>query len=360
MNTPNQVEDIDANHDALVIGVTIFLSAVALAALLLRLASKRIRRASLDWDDYLAIISWLVSLAISIMMAYSTQCAGFGRHAISLSPKEIKTYLKISLALQVLQPSALAAAKISVLYILHHIFATRAFRMAARILGVIVIIWWIINTLAFALTCNPIGTINGTSIPRHCGIFAPILLFSGIPWILTDFAIVIAPLFVIKNLQLNTRDKLGLCALFLSGGVTSIISCIRFNAIFHAAEHTGDPTWDLVDPGLWSIAEANITVFCACIITAKPALRYVFHFNDGATTYFRTHQWSKLRSTYTHRTSTEGSYTGPRSAAATTTHNNTLVGSASPSATTIQKSSVAEVSLVGQKDDGISMHDYQV
>ena len=56
-------------------------------------------------------------------------------------------------------------------------------------------------------------------IPKHCGDVRVLLLFGAVPWILTDFAILIAPLFVVKNLQLKREDKIGLFALFLTGGL---------------------------------------------------------------------------------------------------------------------------------------------
>ena len=42
---------------------------------------------------------------------------------------------------------------------------------------------------------------------------------SPVPWLFTDFAILISPIPVIKNLGLSRSRKIDLCAIFLMGGV---------------------------------------------------------------------------------------------------------------------------------------------
>ncbi len=58
MNLQNS-GNLNANHDALIISVVTVFSALSFTALLLRLAAKRIKRASLKVEDYLAIVSWV-------------------------------------------------------------------------------------------------------------------------------------------------------------------------------------------------------------------------------------------------------------------------------------------------------------
>lgn len=52
-----------------------------------------------------------------------------------------------------------------------------------------------------------------------CGNEAIFTLIVPIPWVLTDFAILIAPLPMVKKLQLPRMEKIGICALFLTGGL---------------------------------------------------------------------------------------------------------------------------------------------
>ena len=122
-------------------------------------------------------------------------------------------------ALGLLQTSALAIAKLSVLVLLHRIFIGRTFQVTAKILGAIVIAWWISTMCTDAFICSPVRANWEPTIPHHCGDQKAAILSAPPPWILTDFAILIAPIPVIKNLQLRHSDKIAISALFLTGGV---------------------------------------------------------------------------------------------------------------------------------------------
>ena len=155
----------------------------------------------------------------------------------------IKGYYYLGLS----QTTSLALAKLSALYLLHRVFITRSFRITVRMLAAIVVCWWISSTSAFAFICSPIRANWDVSVPHHCGDKRAVLLFPPVPWILTDFAILIAPLFVIKNLRLRRPEKVGLIAVFMTGSLyvmliwhfprliferTCIVACYRFKTIF--------------------------------------------------------------------------------------------------------------------------------
>lgn len=59
MNSLQHSDNLDANHDTLIISVVTVFSALSFISLLLRLAAKRIKRASLKIEDHLAIVSWV-------------------------------------------------------------------------------------------------------------------------------------------------------------------------------------------------------------------------------------------------------------------------------------------------------------
>ena len=119
-----------------------------------------------------------------------------------------------------LQVSILALTKFSVLLLLHRLFVTRFFRVTIRVLGCIVMVWWIAITIADAFICFPSRTILDPKVAGHCGNQVLLDRISPIPWVLTDFAILISPLPVIKQLQLRQEQKIGLCLLFLMSGLS--------------------------------------------------------------------------------------------------------------------------------------------
>lgn len=65
MDSLQHSDDLDANHDTLIINVVTILSAFSFTALVLRLTARRIKRVLLHVDDYLAIASWVNSSTAS-------------------------------------------------------------------------------------------------------------------------------------------------------------------------------------------------------------------------------------------------------------------------------------------------------
>lgn len=115
------------------------------------------------------------------------------------------------------QPCLLASAKASILILLYRIFITRAFRITAIILLFIVAAWWTAITLASALICSPIETAWNPNVQGKCGNQYILDIIAPIPWILTDFIILLAPLPNVWKLQLPYRQKVGLIGLLLIG-----------------------------------------------------------------------------------------------------------------------------------------------
>lgn len=59
----------------------------------------------------------------------------------------------------------------------------------------------------------------GTTKAQRCENEKMLNLIDPIPWILTDFAILIAPIPMIGSLQLSWHKKIGIIAVFLTGGL---------------------------------------------------------------------------------------------------------------------------------------------
>ncbi len=125
--------------------------------------------------------------------------------------------LKVFYSASVLQPCVLASAKMSILILLYCIFVTRAFRVTAIILMLIVGAWWISTTLAAAFICSPMKSTWDTDVQGTCGDQWVLDIITPLPWILKDFAILIAPLPSVWKLQMPIRQKMALIRLLLIG-----------------------------------------------------------------------------------------------------------------------------------------------
>lgn len=101
----------------------------------------------------------------------------------------------------------------------HRIFITPAFRLATKIIGVIITFWWIGTILADILICIPVEHGWNPTIPGHCVNKKLLFIIPPIPWIVTDLAVLFMPLPMVWKLQMPRLQRVGLAGLFILGGL---------------------------------------------------------------------------------------------------------------------------------------------
>ncbi|KAM0320771.1 hypothetical protein ACHAO8_000063 [Botrytis cinerea] len=287
---------VNANQNAPILKNVIIWSILSTIALALRLTAKIVRQSGLGIDDALLVISY-VSLLFNLKKGQSAMVAaalnfGLGRHFITVSLEDNISFAKAYFAGTLLQPTTLTAAKLSVLVLLHRIFIIRGFQITARILGLILLLWFVANQLCELLICRPISSQWNPQTPGHCGNQHILLIVAPIPWVLTDFAILIAPIPVLKSLRLPPSQRYGLILLFLLGGITCIISVLRYVQLYKTIK---DVTYDSPGIAIWQIVEANVTLICACMIAARPAMSYLYPQKLISRTWLAWSQYASLK-----------------------------------------------------------------
>ena len=118
-----------------------------------------------------------------------------------------------------LQTTTLMLSKMSLIILLHRIFVIPAYRFTLKILGAVVLCWWAAAFFGGAFICFPPSKLWDPSVDATCGNQQILDYATPIPWVLTDFAILISPVPVIKSLQVSRRKRAGLYAIFLMGGM---------------------------------------------------------------------------------------------------------------------------------------------
>lgn len=103
--------------------------------------------------------------------------------------------------------------------LLRRIFITRGFQRVANTLIAVVVLWYLAITLAVVFICTPVKSHWDPEIPAHCGNQYLLDVIDPIPWIVTDFAVLLAPMPMIWKLQMATGQRVALGALFLIGGL---------------------------------------------------------------------------------------------------------------------------------------------
>ena len=102
---------------------------------------------------------------------------------------------------------------------LKRIFIIPWFQKSIYVLAAIVGVWWLGSVLAYALIYIPPKAAWEPTIPHHCGNQYLLNILNPLPWIITDFVILLCPLTVIRTLHLFKAKKLGVTAIFMTDGL---------------------------------------------------------------------------------------------------------------------------------------------
>ncbi|CCD48504.1 hypothetical protein BofuT4_P108880.1 [Botrytis cinerea T4] len=237
---------VNANQNAPILKNVIIWSILSTIALALRLTAKIVRQSGLGIDDALLVISYIFCIGQSAMVAAALNF-GLGRHFITVSLEDNISFAKAYFAGTLLQPTTLTAAKLSVLVLLHRIFIIRGFQITARILGLILLLWFVANQLCELLICRPISSQWNPQTPGHCG-----------------------------NQHI----------------FTCIISVLRYVQLYKTIK---DVTYDSPGIAIWQIVEANVTLICACMIAARPAMSYLYPQKLISRTWLAWSQYASLK-----------------------------------------------------------------
>lgn len=124
--------------------------------------------------------------------------------------------------------------KISILLMYSRIFPTREFRIAAYILGSIVVSWVIAIIFVSVFQCTPIEKTWNPTIPGTCINLKGSFIGNAIPNILTDIAILSLPVRVVWRLHASVTHRLSVMFVFLLGSLSVFTSASIVHPVLFA------------------------------------------------------------------------------------------------------------------------------
>ncbi|KAF4550057.1 Hypothetical protein D9617_19g103630 [Elsinoe fawcettii] len=233
--------------------------------LLARFASRRSR---LWWDDWLHLASAVIFAAATAVESNAIK-HGLGYH--DWDPKVLvgKTEaLKLVFVRSILTRAVACLLKLSLLALFIRVFPNRRFRIATgAVIAITLISTIIIITLMF-VGCQPLATIWDDSITgKTCRLSNTIDHFRFGIIISCNIIIFILPLFVIKNLGLNIKEKVALSGVFAIG-LTVIALSILHAHLKKSITSYGDILYN--QSALISLASWEI--FASYIVITAPTL----------------------------------------------------------------------------------------
>ncbi|KFY03178.1 hypothetical protein O988_01662 [Pseudogymnoascus sp. VKM F-3808] len=258
------------------------------------------------WDDYTIAFSLFCSIILTVTINIAV-LNGYGMHVKALSHEELTTALGWFYGSQIIYKVLLGATKSSLLLFYMRIFVGKRFQMMCWACMAVVIAWSVGSTFATIFQCIPVAAFWDKSIkdPKCTDTDAFWVAYAVIN-IITDFIILLLPIWEIRKLQLPLAQKISLMGIFALGGFVCATSIIRTNAVAASVANKKDSTWTFIPRSTWTLVEANVGIICACLpmmrgllATCMPCLerrkstnerpsRYTYPLDSGSHTWVRS------------------------------------------------------------------------
>ncbi|KAL2291769.1 hypothetical protein FJTKL_11961 [Diaporthe vaccinii] len=241
----------------------------ATLTLVLRLLCRRITKNRLWWDDYFAIIAYLLNVGVAGSMIKWTQ-DGFGLHMkdVPRPDPEILRDARIDLfILEIFYIPSLSFSKLAILAFYWRIFnSVRSAKISIIILAVIAVLWLAVRLVLNILHCIPVHAYWDTTVPGARCPYRDSSFYHGnvsLQYIhlLFDVALLIIPALQVQKLRLNRAKKFGLTALFMFGifVCAATIAVIVYSTKYDPS--TSDEfSWNVASIFIWTIAEVNLAI----------------------------------------------------------------------------------------------------
>ncbi|KAI1075918.1 hypothetical protein F5B20DRAFT_558382 [Whalleya microplaca] len=251
---------------------------LALAALALRLWSRRIQRMNLQFNDYMAIIATVLTIGTVAVCLAESFVGAVGVHIeeiMATRPWVLTLFLQLSTPGQLLWAAANTSVKLSILSLYTVIFPSKRFcHICYGTMAVSVVYFLSVFLEAFVL-CKPVAynwdkTISG----GECYNQTLAYLIAGSTNLVIDAWVVALPMPMLFGLRVSLLKKFGIASMFSLGILICVLSLLRVISIL--AWDLTDATYTTTGVAVYSILEPTLGVVNACLPTIKPAIRRLF------------------------------------------------------------------------------------
>ncbi|KAJ5650186.1 uncharacterized protein N7484_003909 [Penicillium longicatenatum] len=247
--------------------VCIFFVVLSIAAVGLRIATRRMMGNRLGMDDWLVIASVFVFLGFCSNSLVGVYTYGGGQvYTNELeAQKKLTQYMKSEYAVPPLYAVNVTLVKISILCFYHRIFSVASFRRINYGVGIFCLVWFVAAFIGDLLYCIPIRHFWDPTVAGHCFNFPSYFLAMELIDILLDVTIIVLPLRTISSLQLSFRKKVALLGVFLLGSFVIVTGAVRIAYVYRPGD-------DLRQASLWSVINLGVAILCACLPIYRPLL----------------------------------------------------------------------------------------
>ncbi|KAL8671757.1 MAG: hypothetical protein Q9168_003752 [Polycauliona sp. 1 TL-2023] len=252
--------------------------ALMLSLVLIRFYTKIAIKGKLRWDDWLCIpatiqVGAIGFAAVSITLAHQV----VGPHQWDVPVSHFtKDVLRKFIVVDVIYSPAILMAKLSLLALYLEVFGPNPWMRYAIYFGMVfVTLFYTATFIAFCVLAipRPGESLIGTILSNNVASLIPISIAQGCVNVASDFYIFLLPIPGVLQLQMPTRKKIGICAIFATGSLACLASIM---GLYYRTRlrRDSDVTWSLVDILIWVVVELHVGVMCGCM----PALAGFFNY----------------------------------------------------------------------------------
>ncbi|KAM7193121.1 hypothetical protein V8F33_007993 [Rhypophila sp. PSN 637] len=252
------------------IAVSVVMVTVAAIFVVLRCISRFILIRNPGPDDYLIILAMLLTIGYLINI-FILRNNHIGFPIAYLTPENMVTFIKATLAIQVMYYVNICCIKTSILFTYLRFAVTNTFRKIC--LGTIILhaVFFLVCFVVTLAQCQPLSkmwditkTADGTCINTTAFFY-----FTSAFNILTDIWILVLPIKTLRSINRPTREKYALFLIFGVGTFAAGASIVRLHTIY-TYTLSQDPFRDGILVNQWSVIEVTIAISCASVSALKP------------------------------------------------------------------------------------------
>ncbi|KAF2036556.1 hypothetical protein EK21DRAFT_83513 [Setomelanomma holmii] len=220
-------------------------------------------------EDYGIVLATICSIGLTIAIAFQAKW-GMGQHIGDLDQDTMQKSLKAFWASLIVYYLSLGLTKGSIVLQYLRVFTTKKFQISAWVIMGVVVTYTLWTVFSSIFACRPIRAFWTREKASCINQFAMWFTNAAIN-IVTDFAIIILPIPVIRSLNLGRRQKIALISIFAVGGFVCVVSILRLQSLV-AISNSSDPTYDNPPAATWSSVETNVGIICSCLPLLRPLL----------------------------------------------------------------------------------------
>ncbi|KAL1406748.1 hypothetical protein Q8F55_006152 [Vanrija albida] len=277
---------LDNRSPAVLIVTSVFL-AIATIFVSLRCVSKFYIRKRADWDDWVTLLAWLFTVALSTCIIFAAT-VGMGKADYLIKPEWIRPLKTATYAFPMFYNLSSMTAKTAVLLLYVRMASAHPFlRNASYAVLAIVNVTGLILVFLNIFQCRPINAAWNMNVEGTCMDTVTLFLASSPVNILSDVAILILPLPIITSLRMEIHQKIGLVLTFICLIFVAIVDVVRISflqtalrqqisiGMSHVSANSRPPNYyyDVAYGTLWSAIECSVRVSCASALVLKPLMQ---------------------------------------------------------------------------------------